>query len=132
MARERPTVLLVDDEPGILLSVSRLLQRAGFQAITATSGYAAIEQVRVRRLDAVVCDLCMPGLSGADLCAWLRLEAPELGDRIIITTGDPHQADRFGAAIAGLPVLAKPYGFGDLLAALTSFGTAPDAIRAAS
>lgn len=132
MARERPAVLLVDDEPGILFSVSRLLERAGFLVITAASAPTAIEQVRARRFEAVVCDLCMPGMSGADLCAWLRLEAPELGDRIIIATGDPTLTDRAGVAIAGLPVLLKPYSFGDLLALLASLSPVQDALRAAS
>lgn len=66
------------------------------------------------------------------LCAWLHLEAPDLVDRIIITTGDPSLTDRIGVAIAGLPVLPKPYSFGDLLALLNSFGPVKEALRAAS
>jgi len=59
-----PTVLIVDDEKNILLTLSQALQLAGYQTELAGSGKTALEIVAVKPIDAVLMDVKMPDLDG--------------------------------------------------------------------
>lgn len=59
-----PTVLIVDDEKNILLTLGQALQLAGYQTELAASGKAALEIVAVKPIDAVLMDVKMPDLDG--------------------------------------------------------------------
>ena len=63
------TVLLVDDDAEVLHCLTRMLQRQPYQLYTARSGDEAITLLKCRRVDVVVADQRMPGISGADLLA---------------------------------------------------------------
>jgi CheY-like chemotaxis protein len=63
---ERPLVVVVDDEPGILRAVSRLL-REDCEVATTTSPWEACQWVREREVDVVVSDHSMPGMPGTEL-----------------------------------------------------------------
>ena len=55
-------VLIVDDEPNIVLSVEYLMRRAGFDVAVAEDGEAAMARIREQRPDLVVLDVIMPGI----------------------------------------------------------------------
>jgi CheY-like chemotaxis protein len=57
-------VLVVDDEPGILRALTRLLQRDGHTIETATDGQAALARLREGDYDLILCDLRMPEFDG--------------------------------------------------------------------
>jgi DNA-binding response OmpR family regulator len=118
-APDAPTVLLVDDEACIRFSVSRVLQRAGFRVVTAATGLEALDRLRSEPVAAVVCDLRLPGLSGAALFEQIQATAPELCGRILIASGDLSEPDT-GRLLerTGAPALLKPYGTSELLGAL--------------
>jgi CheY-like chemotaxis protein len=63
-------VLLVDDEPGILLMLQVALESSGHEASTASDGQQALDALAAERFDVVLCDLMMPVLDG-----WGVLEA---------------------------------------------------------
>ena len=116
---DAPTVLLVDDEACIRFSVSRVLQRAGFRAVTAATGLEALDRLRSEPVAAVVCDLRLPGLSGAALFEQIQAASPELRGRILIASGDLSQPETGRLRErTGAPALLKPYGTSELLAAL--------------
>jgi two-component system response regulator HydG len=62
-----PTLLVVDDEASNLESLERIFAREGLTVLTAKDGKDALEVVRKRRVDVVLTDLMMPGISGVDL-----------------------------------------------------------------
>ena len=62
-----PTVLVVDDEPANLASLEKIFQRDGLRVLTAESAKAALEVVRSHRVEVVLTDLMMPGVSGIEL-----------------------------------------------------------------
>ena len=66
------TVLLVDDQPLILRTLTRYLELKGFKVEIATSASEAIPVLETQQVDAVVLDLRMPGESGLDLLGRLR------------------------------------------------------------
>ncbi|WP_437622654.1 sigma-54-dependent transcriptional regulator [Sorangium sp. So ce1151] len=72
-----PTVLVVDDEPSNVASIEKIFQRDGMRVITADSAKAALEIVRSRRVEVVLTDLMMPGVSGLELLRALKQIAPD-------------------------------------------------------
>lgn len=71
-------VLCVDDE-AVGLKVRRiLLERAGYQVLTASDGQAGIEVFRTNEVDAVVLDYSMPGMSGGDVAKAMRRIKPNV------------------------------------------------------
>lgn len=61
-----PSVLIVDDEPSILQSLSGLLYDEGFEVITATNGYEALKIIDSESPDLVLLDIWMPGIDGIE------------------------------------------------------------------
>ncbi len=77
-ARERATVLVVDDETSNLESLQRIFRKEGWEVQTATSGEEALDLLRSEKVNIVVTDLLMPGgMSGTDLLRAARTVAPE-------------------------------------------------------
>jgi DNA-binding NarL/FixJ family response regulator len=87
--------------------------------VTAASGLEALDRVRTEAVTAVVCDLRLPGLSGAALFEQLLRTAPQLNGRILIASGDLSQPET-GLLLerTGAPALLKPYGTTELVGAL--------------
>ena len=82
---EKPYVLLVDDNEATSALVTALLQRE-FAIETATDGYAAIEQLKTRRYDAILLDLRMPQLDGFGVLEHLQEHSPETLRRVLIVS----------------------------------------------
>jgi len=104
------TVLLVDDEPTVRRVTQKMLERAGFDVVTASDGLKAIETYR-KHADRIVCvllDLTMPNMGGEEAFTELRQLDPDL--RIILSSGygEKEIAERFvGQGLAGF--IQKPY-----------------------
>ncbi len=72
MNGQKPLVVVIDDEQGILDVVARFAQRAGYEAITCSSGRDALAALQTRRADLVMVDLRMPDLGGLDVLRAIR------------------------------------------------------------
>ena len=80
----QPTVLFVDDEPGVTESLRRLLRRAPFSVVTANSAAEAVEVLTMTEVAVIVSDDRMPGTSGTRLLASVRQDHPDVV-RILLT-----------------------------------------------
>ncbi|HET7750096.1 MAG TPA: ATP-binding protein [Terriglobales bacterium] len=69
-------ILIVDDEPGVLLTTRAILQQEGYDVEAAGSGQEAVEAIRQRHYDLVLTDLKMPGVGGLDVLAEVRKRSP--------------------------------------------------------
>lgn len=78
-------ILVVDDEGAIRYSISKTLQRVGYQVHTASSGEEALEMMDSQRYDVVLTDIRMPGLTGVELLAEIKKSAPDAV--VILLTG---------------------------------------------
>ena len=72
MNGQRPLLMVIDDEQGILDVVGRFAQRAGYETMTFASGREAIAQLQTRRADLVLVDLRMPDVGGLDVLRAIR------------------------------------------------------------
>ena len=80
-----PTILIVDDEPSILNSLSGLLSDEGFEIITASNGYEALKIVDVESPDLVLLDIWMQGIDGIETLKEIKKDNPHI--QVIIITG---------------------------------------------
>jgi PAS domain S-box-containing protein len=113
------TVLIVDDEQPVLTALQRILEKQGYQVLTASDGREALgvfllEQTRIR---AIVTDLMMPEMGGIALVRAVRALAPAIP--IIAATGlDSSEKRNALAALSVRMVIPKPYTSEELLTAL--------------
>ncbi|HYO44020.1 MAG TPA: response regulator, partial [Candidatus Limnocylindrales bacterium] len=113
------TVLICDDEAPIRTLLARLLARDGIGAVTAASGTEALEILDRVRVDVVISDHRMSGMSGTELQAAVATRHPHLAHRFILLSGDPGDPDLVAfAASEGLDVLPKPFEPGSSLPAI--------------
>lgn len=91
MDTQQALVLIVDDENPARRLAGELLTRAGFTVVTANDGEEAVAMIRRGALefDAVLLDMIMPYLSGAETCREIKALRPELP--IVLTSGHRHQ-----------------------------------------
>ena len=74
---DAPTVLVVDDEPANLASIEKIFQRDGMRVLTADGAKAALELCRTHRVQVVLTDLMMPGVSGLELLKAIKQLSPD-------------------------------------------------------
>lgn len=90
----RATILLVDDEPEVLLELAELLEMEGFCCLTATSAADALSLLRAHPdVGLVITDLRMPEESGLRLIQDLRTSADRPNIPIIVTSGHADMDD---------------------------------------
>lgn len=84
-SNETAHVLVVDDEGAIRYSVSKTLQRVGYNVNEAASGEEALETMAKQHYDVILTDIRMPGLSGVELLKRIKEQAPDA--IVILMTG---------------------------------------------
>lgn len=115
---EKPTALLVDDDPEILELLADYLERNGFAVVTATDGEAMWRRFDSDRIAVVVLDVMLPGEDGLSLCRRLRdrSDVP-----IVMLTARGEATDRIvGLELGADYYLPKPFDPRELLAAMNS------------
>lgn len=110
------TVLLVEDEPAVRSLTARILERAGYSVISFGGGKEAVRGWKERggRIDLLLTDVIMPGMSGKELGDILRCERPDLSVLYMSGYTDAIVASR-GMLHDGEALLQKPFGAATLL-----------------
>ena len=106
LVARRPTVLVIDDDPGVRSSLKFALEVEGFAVRTYPTGSDLLDEEDMPESGCVVADYHLPGMNGLDLLASLRERKVSL-PAILITT-DPNAAIRRWAASAGVRLVEKP------------------------
>lgn len=97
------TVLVVEDEPGVRGLVTAALRREGYLVLQAESGKAAIDAAaQAGRIDVLLTDIAMPGMSGIELATTLARTQSDM--RVIVMSGHPPN-------LVSLPKLPRPVEF---------------------
>lgn len=89
--RHRPTVLLVDDEPLIVATLTEVLEDAGFHVLPAYDGWTALEKVAHCRPDYLLSDVLMPKMNGVELAIPIQKMYPST--RITLFSGQAGISD---------------------------------------
>ncbi|MCG5516931.1 MULTISPECIES: response regulator transcription factor [Ectothiorhodospira] len=116
------SVLVVDDEPNIVLSLEFLMKEAGFDVRVARDGETALEAVRERPPQVILLDVMLPKRDGYDVCQTIRAN-PEWKDvRILMLTAKGRQIEKEkGLAMGADDYITKPFSTREVVARVRDY-----------
>jgi len=126
--RPMPRVLVVDDQEDILQTTALVLAKGGYEALTATNGFEALETARRERPDLILLDVEMPRMDGWETLRLLRLDdatvrIPVAMFTILFDLREKVRAMKYGAQ----DYITKPFSIDDLLGRVARLLAAPSA-----
>lgn len=105
---ERQNVLIVDDDPAIVVLLEALLEDT-VDVNIATTGEKALEIVAETKIDLILLDVSMPGMDGYQLCEKLKSDSQTQTIPVIFITGKADQTDEAkGLSLGAIDYIAKP------------------------
>jgi DNA-binding response OmpR family regulator len=108
--QEHSRILLVDDEPYILRSLSYLLTREGYAVTTASNGEEGLERVREARPRLVFLDIMMPRMNGYEVCEQIKQDPATADTYVIMLSAKGQQIDRERGLLGGADeYMTKPF-----------------------
>ena len=108
-------ILIVEDDPHILLGLEEILSSDGFEVAVCNRGDKAIEAVSKQKPALIVLDVMLPGLSGYDICKQLR--SKQVATPILMLTAKGQEIDKVvGLDLGADDYVTKPFGLRELLA----------------
>jgi two-component system alkaline phosphatase synthesis response regulator PhoP len=108
-------ILLVEDEPGLVMTLSDLLTAEGYEVDSAADGPTGLSKALDGGYDLLLLDVMLPGMSGLDVCRSLRQHGKDVG--ILMLTAKTQLTDRVvGLKLGADDYLAKPFEPPELLA----------------
>jgi DNA-binding response OmpR family regulator len=103
-------ILVVDDEPSILLSLEFLMEQEGYDVRTATDGEEALQAVHEKLPDLILLDVMMPKRDGFEVCQTIRANPEWKEIRIIMLTAKGREVDQEkGIALGADDYITKPF-----------------------
>jgi two-component system, OmpR family, alkaline phosphatase synthesis response regulator PhoP len=120
-------ILIVDDEPNIVLSLEFLMKREGFQAEVAADGEAALEAITRSKPDLVVLDVMLPRLDGFEVCRRIRADPDSRSVKVLMLTAKGRETEvARGLALGADAYVTKPFSTRDVVAQIRRLlGVAP-------
>ena len=108
-------VLIVEDDPALLLAMTKVLRSAGYLVTQAKTGDAGLAQALAEPPDCVLLDVMLPGMNGYEVLAELRSRDPDLP--IVMITAKAEEADKVrGLELGADEYVVKPVGILELQA----------------
>jgi DNA-binding response OmpR family regulator len=116
---KRPRVLIVEDEPNIVLSLEFLLQREGYETSTAVDGEEALALVRQVRPDAVLLDIMLPRRNGYEVCQAIKADPELRAIPVIMVSAKGQEVEvQKGLELGAAAYVTKPFGNAEILEAV--------------
>ncbi|MFQ5528321.1 MAG: response regulator [Thermoanaerobaculia bacterium] len=110
---EQATVLLVDDDPGIRVLAEKILEAHGYRVLSCHDAAEALRIFAAVRVDLLLTDISIPGLSGLELAEELRARNPSL--RVLLISGDEEAAIGACSGNPDMEFLCKPFRVDELV-----------------
>jgi two-component system, OmpR family, alkaline phosphatase synthesis response regulator PhoP len=108
-------ILLVEDEPGLVLTLSDLLGAENYEVETAADGPTGLDKALTGRFDLLILDVMLPGKNGFDVCRELRRQGCDIA--VLMLTAKTQIIDRVvGLKLGADDYLTKPFDPSELLA----------------
>lgn len=112
-------ILLVEDEPNIVVSLTFLLERAGFEVATETNGQKALETILEDPPDTLVLDVMLPGLDGFEILRRIRADHRVEKLPVLMLTAKGQREDRKNALDFGADkFITKPFSNAEVVEAV--------------
>ena len=109
-------VMVIDDEPFILMMIEDKLKRAGLQVVTLRDSTTALKKIREEKPDLIILDWMMPEISGIEICKKLKSD-PELSEIpvFMLTAKGQEDDERLGLSTGVERYITKPFSPRSLL-----------------
>ncbi len=110
-------ILIVDDEPNIVISIEYLLKKEGYEVALAADGVQALQKMAVFEPDLVLLDVMLPLKSGYEVCQAIRVEPRYNKVKVVMLTAKGREPEvAKGLALGADAYMTKPFATKDLLA----------------
>lgn len=113
-------ILIVDDEPEMLILLTSRLEANNYDVINAKDGDTCLKMVASEKPDLIVLDLMLPGISGIEVCKRLKEDDTTKNIPIIILTAAGTQMKSIGLEKGAAYYLMKPFDADQLLSKIKS------------
>jgi CheY-like chemotaxis protein len=115
--QQAPNILIVDDTPGNVLLLVRMLTERGYKARTALSGKLALQAARTEPPDLILLDIAMPEMNGYEVCEQLKADAALKEVPVIFISALNETIDKVKAfRVGGVDYVTKPFQFEEVYA----------------
>ena len=109
-------ILIVDDEPNIVISLEFLMRREGYETVVARDGEAALVALARTAPDLVILDVMLPGMNGFDVCERIRADPRWRQTRILMLTAKGRETEiAKGMRVGADAYVTKPFSTKDLV-----------------
>ncbi len=116
------SVLIVDDEPSIVLSLEFIMRNAGFDVRVARDGDEALRAIEVSPPDLVLLDVMIPNRDGYDVCQAIRANPIWADIRIVMLTATGREIERVkGLALGADDYITKPFSTREVIERVKHF-----------
>ena len=116
MGEQNKRVLIVDDEPNIIIPIEFLMKEQGYQVDTALNGKIALSKMETFSPDVVILDVMMPEMNGFEVARQIRSNESHNQVHIVFLTAKGTDADRLSGYDSGGEVyLTKPFENSELV-----------------
>ncbi len=103
-------ILIVDDEPGIVVPVQFLMEQQGYNVMTANRGEDALDLIYQYKPDLVLLDIMLPGIDGYEVCEIVRLNPDYRNVKIVFFTAKGREMEiAKGLALGADAYFTKPF-----------------------
>ena len=110
-------ILIVDDEPGIVVPVQFLMEQQGYRVMTANRGEDALDLIYQYKPDLVLLDIMLPGIDGYELCEIIRLNPDYRNIKMIFLTALGREVEiAKGLTLGADAYITKPFSNAELVA----------------
>jgi len=110
-------ILIVDDEPGIVVPVQFLMEQQGYHVMTANRGEDALDLIYHYKPNLVLLDIMLPGIDGYEVCEIVRLNLDYRNVKIVFFTAKGREMEiAKGLALGADAYITKPYSNAELVA----------------
>ena len=111
---QRPRILIVDDEPGIITTLQLALEANGFETLAASNGIEALEVIEKEQPDLLILDIIMPEMDGFEVCCRVRHQSQT---PIIMLSARQSNEDKVHCLNLGSDdYISKPFSMSELIA----------------
>jgi len=114
-------ILIVEDDPSFSRAINTIIQKEGYDVITATNGMTGLRMAQGEKPDLLILDVMLPGVDGFEICNRLRRDPPTATLPIIMLSAKGQDADKtMGLKVGANEYLTKPVDRALLLEKITS------------
>lgn len=110
-------ILIVDDEPNIVISLEFLMQQSGYEVETARDGEEALQKIAAFQPDLVLLDIMLPHLNGFEVCQRIRENSQWSRIKVVMLSAKGREIEvSKGIALGADAYITKPFSTKDLIA----------------